>query len=215
MPISNYTELKTAVQEWLAHDDITARVEDLIALGEAVLNRKISLRQSHTNVTGTLAATGIITLPTDYLELESFKVDSDINGVEMVYLDPKQFRASPLNNGSGFPTHYTIYGSELRVLKKPSSTSTYTYDMDYLAKVPALSATNLENWLLTLAPDLYLYQSLLMAEPYLHNDMRIQLWQLMVDNAIHELQGQDMRARYKPGVRRLPDGSTDGNFRRI
>lgn len=213
MPISNYAELKTAVEEWLAHDDITARVEDLISLAESSLNRRLSLRQSHTTVSGTLAGTGIITLPTDYLEMEGFRIDGAVSGGKLIYLSPSEFRNSDLNFGTGFPTHYTIVGNTIKCIKTPDS-AVYTYDLDYLARIPALSVTSDENWLLTLAPDLYLYHSLLQAEPYLHNDERIQLWKLMSDNAIHELQGQDMRARYRPGVRRLPGGAVDGNFRR-
>lgn len=218
MPISTFEELKTAASEWLAHDDVSARVEDLIALAEASLNRRLSLRQSQKSATGTVGSTGQITLPTDFLEIEAFTVDTGANYLAMTYMDPPSFFGAVGQSGSGYPRYYTIVGETLYVMPKPDSTTTYNYTILYLSRIPALSSTTTTNWLLTIAPDLYLFATLLQAEPYLHNDPRIPLWQMMVNNAISELQGQDMRARYRPGTgvqRPGGSGSTDGVFRRI
>lgn len=214
MAITTFDELKTATTEWLAHDDVTARVEDLISFAEASFNRSISLRQQFTATSGTLASTGIITLPTDYLELQAFNVDGDVPGKPMTYLPPREFRDSGLNSGSGFPTHYTITNDSIKVIQTPDSTTTYTYYLDYLARLPALTVSNQTNWLLTIAPDLYLYKTLLQCEPYLHNDERIVQWQTMADRAVAELQGQDARSKYRPGVTRITSYTPEGTFRR-
>ena len=39
MAISNYTELKTAVANWLDRDDLTDRIPEFIALAESRFNR--------------------------------------------------------------------------------------------------------------------------------------------------------------------------------
>ena len=49
--------------------------------------------------------------------------------------------------------------------------------MVYRANIPPL-ASNGANWLLTLAPDLYLYGALLESAPYIKEDGRIQTWGL-------------------------------------
>ncbi len=167
-------------------------------------------------LTGTLSG-NTITLPDEWLEMVRFTMSTGTPVIQMEYQDPHGFFAANHQTLSGFPRYYTIVGSTLYVGPSPDSGTTYTYTIQYLERIPVLSATNTSNWLLDIAPDLYLFGSLLQAEPYLHNDERIPLWKLMVDNAIHELQGQDMRARYRPGARQLPGGSgaIESSFRRF
>jgi hypothetical protein len=216
VPISTFSELKTAVEEWLAHDDVSGRTEDLIALAEAGLNRRLSVRQMRQVLTGTLT-TSTITIPDDWLEMIRFTVSSGVPLISLEYQAPNAFFAANHQTVSGFPKYYTIVGSTIHVGPTPDSTSSYSYTIEYLERLPVLSDSNPENWLLTIAPDLYLFASLLQAEPYLHNDERLPVWQTMVNNAIHELQGQDMRSRYRPGARQLPGGSgaIESNFRRF
>ena len=44
MAISNYTELKTAVANWLDRDDLTDRIPEFIALAESRFNRLLRIR---------------------------------------------------------------------------------------------------------------------------------------------------------------------------
>lgn len=216
MPITSYSELKTAIEEWLAQDDVSARTDDLIGLAEATFNRRLSLRQMQNVMTGTLT-TNTITIPNDWLEMIRFTMDSGVPVQEMTYQDPSSFFGAAHQTVSGFPRYYTIVGSTIYVGPTPDSGTGYTYTIQYLERLEVLSDSNTSNFLLEIAPDLYLFGALLQAESYLHNDERIPLWQTMVNNAIHELQGQDMRSRYRPGARQLPGGSgaIESNFRRF
>jgi len=45
----------------------------------------------------------------------------------------------------------------------------------------------------TANPDLYLYGSLLAAEPFLKNDKRVGMWKAMFDEAMMELEAQNAR----------------------
>jgi hypothetical protein len=58
--------------------------------------------------------------------------------------------------------------------------------MVYRQNVPPL-ASNSTNWLLTLAPDLYLYGALMEASPYIKNDPRIQVWGTLMASALNDL----------------------------
>jgi len=66
MPITNYSELKTAVENWLDHTLFTTRVPDFIALFEATANRRLRMRQQETSATLT-PSSGAVALPADYL----------------------------------------------------------------------------------------------------------------------------------------------------
>ena len=80
----------------------------------------------------------------------------------------------------------------------PTPNEDYTVQIVYRANIPAL-ASNSTNWLLTLAPDLYLYGALLMAEPYLQNDERIPLWAGAVQKTIADMNLESDRARAPRG----------------
>lgn len=89
-----------------------------------------------------------------------------------------------------------VGGSELEVTPAPASAA--TLEMLYYASIPAL-ADNTTNWLMTAAPDAYLYGSLLHAAPYLDDDMRVAVWQAGYSRALSGLQAADERAKYSGG----------------
>src|SRR5262245_47651538 len=75
MTIANYTDLKTAIETWLARAGDTAisgNAADLVTLCESRLNRKLPLRVMwiNTTLTGTLGSRSIA-LPSDFVEPEA------------------------------------------------------------------------------------------------------------------------------------------------
>jgi len=69
MSITTYTELKTAVENWLDHTLFTARVPEFIALFEATANRRLRVQQQETQGPALIpsAVNGSVPLPADYL----------------------------------------------------------------------------------------------------------------------------------------------------
>jgi hypothetical protein len=57
----------------------------------------------------------------------------------------------------------------------------------YLAKIPALSDSNTSNWLLSEAPDVYLYGSLVHSAPYLQEDDRLGVWAQLYGAAVERV----------------------------
>ena len=64
----------------------------------------------------------------------------------------------------------------------PTPNAVCTIEMVYRANLPPL-ATAGTNWLLTAAPDLYLYGALVESAPYLKEDARLQTWGQLFANA--------------------------------
>ena len=56
----------------------------------------------------------------------------------------------------------------------PAPADDIEIEMVYYGKIPALTSINTTNWLLTRAPDIYLYGALTHAAPFLKNDARLQ-----------------------------------------
>lgn len=84
-------------------------------------------------------------------------------------------------------------GSEIELAPTPDAN--YTIEMVYRQNIPAL-ASNTTNWLLTAAPDLYLYGTLLETAPYLKEDERIQTWALGLKTALDSLNTANITAAF-------------------
>jgi hypothetical protein len=74
----------------------------------------------------------------------------------------------------------------------------YDVEIVYRGNIPDL-ATNSTNWLLTLAPDLYLYGTLLEASPYIQNDERLAVWGSALVTVIDQLNLHGERQSFNSG----------------
>jgi hypothetical protein len=88
---------------------------------------------------------------------------------------------------------YCLLANQIQLAPAPDGT--YTVEVDYYEVIPPL-ASNSTNWLLTAAPDIYLYGSLLEAAAFLLDDPRVPLWQAAYAQCIGQLNSADRNARW-------------------
>lgn len=191
MAISTYSELQTAVQNWLmGRTDVVAFVPDFVALGEGHINAELRVRQMET-VADLTPTSGICTLPEDYLEYRRVVEKSNPRRT-MEYISPTRadheypFRQSALSNS------FTIIGSSLYTFPLTSS----DVELTYYASVPALSDAAPTNWLLTARPELYLRASLMMAAEFIKDDDEAAKQKALADLVIQQMHRLDERANY-------------------
>ena len=199
MAITNYTELQTAIVNWTKRTEgITARANEFIALAEADFNRKLRTRdmESVATVTASAATYPLSALSSTYLEHRTFWLDLATDR-PLEYVTPDVFHAKYLGVDTGKPVAYTIEGNVLRF--GPAPDSTYTGQFLYVGAVPALSTASATNFLLTAAPDVYLYGSLVQAAAYFNDDNRLPIWETFYERAIDEYQRSQNRGRYSSG----------------
>ena len=116
------------------------------------------------------------------------------------------FMPKPLygDNGSGMHTHqslwkkgkplfYNITQGEIELFPTPDAT--HNLEMYYYGKIPALSASNATNAVLTFFPDAYLYGSLVHTAPYLGDDQRTQVWAALYQSTIDAINRQSESAK--------------------
>lgn len=132
-------------------------------------------------------------LPTDFLEMRNFQLNTDPKQI-LRFVTPEYIDTFWTGSTTGQPQVYTFIGGEIQVA--PSPDSSYTAEMDYYQKLDIASSVN---WVLTNAPDAYLYGSLLAAEPFLKNDKRIPTWERYFEKAIADLERADIRERWGGG----------------
>lgn len=183
MTITSYSTLVTAVTEWLAREQDTtlvARIPTFIQLTEAKLNRELFVRQMENRAT-TRVDTGstepeFISLPDDFQSMRRVRLSSVTGKPHLDFKSGTQLDEyrTGRGNSTGQPLFFSVFGTEMELCPTPDQN--YTIEMVYRQTIPALTSTNTSNWLLTLAPDLYLYGSLLESAPYIKEDGRAQTW---------------------------------------
>ena len=208
MAINTYSTLQTAVANWLDRSDLTDRVPEFIALAEATFNRVLRLRAMETTVADTTpSGSKEDALPTGYLQMREIHLTTT-PVVSLAYITPEIMYRIRAGSTSGKPNSYTIVGDN--ILFGPTPDGAYDYSMTYYKSFDALADGTQTNWLVLNAPDLYLYGTLLQAEPFLMNDERVPLWERGVRQVINDLQNQDDKDRHSGSEMRVMN--TSGYF---
>jgi hypothetical protein len=186
MAISTYSELQTAVANWLNRTDLTDRIPEFIALAEAQMNRRLRVRQMVTRAEAALASE-FVDAPQDMLEPIRLTLEISESDIRMLqYLAPERLLAEKVGIvSSAEPAFYSMVGGSLQLLPMPDTT--YTSELTYYARIAPL-ASNSTNWLLSAYPDAYLYGALLQAAPYLVDDERTVTWGTMFQAALNDIQ---------------------------
>lgn len=193
MAITTYSELKDAVQEWLAgRTDLASKVDDFLDLCEADINSLPDFRVLEMETVTLLPlAAGAVVLPDDYLEWRQVTLVTDPRR-GLNYIPPSQVETWYADRVMSPSNTFTIINNTVSVYPL------YTGDVEmvYYAKVPALSATATTNWLLTKKPNVYLFGTLAYAALYIMDDAMQKNYFGRYSAAMMELIAADRGARY-------------------
>ena len=192
MALDTFAGLKATIADYLNRDDLTSVIPSFITVAEAKFNRKLRVRQMVKRATATLD-TQYFAFPADFLQAKEFQLNTNpITYLQYVTQNQGDYRSANQYIATGKPQFYTIIGTQIQVIPTPDTG--YTGELTYYGKIPILSDSNTSNWLLTYAPDLYLYGALLEASPYLKDDERLAVWSTLYTNSIGDIEIADQRA---------------------
>jgi hypothetical protein len=195
--ITTYAELQTATANWLDRTDLTARIPEFIELAEANFNRQIRQPEMIAKDDAFSLASRYTTLPTDTLQI--IRIVVDLTPVIVLgYMTPEEIsERRTVITATGKPYYFTTIGGSTNQLEiLPSPDSTYTSSIVYYTRIAALTDVATSNWLLDDHPDIYLFGTLVEAEPYLKNDERLSMWSARLDKALNDLRLQGQRERH-------------------
>lgn len=194
MSLTNYSDLKTSVANYLARTDLTDQIPDFIRLAEYRMRREVRIRQMLKSATTvTVSGDATVEMPTDFLEARDFVVVGNPTQ-PLSYVSPSALSRNAISSTTGKPTEYTILASEFQLSPVPSSV--YTLQVLYYAAPTLLSDENASNVFMANVPDMLLYASLIEAEPYLMNDARLQTWIAMYERASVSVTKSDESGQY-------------------
>jgi hypothetical protein len=197
MALTNYTQLQTAIQDYLDDETMNARVPDFITLFEAKARRALTTSDTVGTSVGTTTSDGKISLPTDFSMVRRVHV----NGLPLDYITAED--AGHRNSRqSGRSTYaYSLEGKVLTVVPPGIVDVTLVYSQT----VPALSGTNPTNWILDAHPDAYLYGALSEAEGYGFDDPRLAMWKALANDALGQIIGADQGTEWASAATLSPD----------
>jgi hypothetical protein len=205
MAINTYGTLQTAVANWLDRDDLSARIPEFVSLCEAIFNRTLRIRAMETTVSdNTPSGSKEDALPTGYLQMREIHLSTSPI-VSLSYITPEIMYRIRAGSTNSKPNSYTIMGDN--ILFGPTPDGVYAYSMTYYKAIDALSDAAPTNWAILNAPDLYMYGTLLQAEPFIMNDERVPLWERGFRQAITDIQEQDNKDRHSGSEMRVMNTS--------
>ena len=189
--ITNYTTLQSTIADYLNRADLNSQIQTFIQMAEADMNTRLRTREMIVRAEATSSAE-YVQLPSDWLEAINLHIVDGKQPLRFVTLDEAdriikeqiytQVAAFSLMNGA------------IELVPPPGDD--VDIEMIYYAKIPTLSAQQTTNWLLTKAPDVYLYGSLLHAQPFLMDDQRMPVFATLYNSRIEALNEESMKSTH-------------------
>lgn len=196
--IISYSTLQTAVADFLTRDDLTAYIPNFVQNWEEDFYRDpqnwASWMESALSVS---IASNVAAVPSDYLGLKIAYISGQTSPpLKRISLD-QLYQRFPRSVSGNQAAYFARNASNFEF--GPQITSG-TLVGTYYAK-PTLLRNDSDgiNWLITNAPDLCLYGSLIAAEPFLRNDARLGVWQTMYSTALGSYRAQFKEEDYSGG----------------
>lgn len=212
MSIKTYSELQVSIADWLNRSDLTSVIPDFIELVDARLNRLQLTREvkelffddpstgelpfnSFFPGTGPMSSVPLTESMTNLRSLVLFGVQDDdqpqffnppLNAPVIQLVSLEQVYASrSFNPAARMPLLAAVLPD--RIVLSPLPDQVYRWQITVEVHEP-LSDALPTNTVLTIAPDVYLYGSLVEAAPYLKDDPRVPVWEQRFQQGVAELQ---------------------------
>lgn len=204
MAIDTFANLQTAIGNWMHRTDLAAVIPDFIAIAESRMTADLDARsqQARTTLTctpGSTVAARYVALPSDFVEMNRLTLMTE-PAVALEYCSPDQIvDDSAFLLSAGAPRVFTVIGANIELAPPPDSA--YSLELVYRQRIPALSVSNTTNWVLTQAPNVYLFGALMASVGYTQDEARLPMWnekyKAAVDavNSIDWYSGSTMRVK--------------------
>ena len=196
MPLTNYAELKTQVQQWAHRDDVPGIVDDVILMVEADMFEQnehhpaLSVREMETRATATAdTTTRFLALPDSFMSMRRLRI-SDSVGSDIKLRSPEGL---VIKSGSGRPRYFSTT-SQLEFDIQPDSA--YTLEMIYFKRPTGLSSANTTNDILTNYPNIYALGCQWAVKMFQNEPQLGAVWYGMFSNAIRGASRTDRRGRF-------------------
>lgn len=191
MSITNYSTLQSTIASYLNREDLLAQMPTFIQLAEADMNTRLRTRDMITRAEATSSAE-YVQLPSDWLEAINLHIVDGKQPLRFVTLDEADRIITEKQYNQVMA--YSLMNGAIELVPAPGDD--VDIEMIYYGKIPALSAQQTTNWLLTKAPDVYLYGACLHAQPFLMDDQRMPVFATLYNSRIEALNEESMKSTH-------------------
>lgn len=191
MTISTYSELKSAIDNWLERNDLSSSgaADEAIDLCEAEMQRELKLQAFET--TGNVTVTsGTGALPTGFNKARSVYWATDPNRV-LRYVTPNELERIKSSTPSEV-NYYTVVGTSVLVADDQSGTLVMTYTANFTP----LDGTNTTNSILTNHPACYLYGSLAQAAIFCKDFDSAARYRTIFESELQQVKADNTEKKY-------------------
>lgn len=192
MPLTTVGELRTEIADWAERSDLSDnRLNSFVTLTESYVNRV--LRVPSMEWRALVSSTeGRLLIPFDYLELRNIAYIGTADSQDRYDLEASTFEqvnTHRLLYNDTVPTLYARQGNFWFVASDPGDDK--VFEIRYYRFLTALDDVNQpDNWLLQVAPEVYLFGGLYFLYMFLQDETKAAYWQKLFDDAIARLQKQ-------------------------
>lgn len=195
MAITNYLELRQAIQDYSKRTDALNMLDTFIDLTESDIWQNLRSRDMEARATATTDTIDrFMPLPDYFLQMRKITLSSGGRIFDLEQLAPESL---PINPAAGRPASYSVT-AQLVFNRVPDSA--YTAEMHYYRQLTPLSSDNLTNEILTRFPAVYLYGCLYHFAQWSHNDIMLGKYSTLFDEEMKRANKLDRRGRYGPGA---------------
>lgn len=204
MALSNFTELKAALADWLDGSPLGGREADFIALCEDEINARLGVAIGTGATIRPMMQRDPVTIDAEYVDMPDGNtvrpLTLEVEGLDrpwsIPYISPDSLvgfnygaaeQRSALQeviNGNP-PRFYSIIGDEMRFYPVPQAPLSAI--ITRFVKIPALSDATASNWVLASHRNVYLYGSLAQASMFGWNDAGMSNWGELFQQAMDGL----------------------------
>lgn len=190
MAIASYSDLQTAVANWVHDNSLTALIPDFITLGEKRIHREVRCRDNEAALSVAIAS-GVAAIPADYVELKYAYIDMTPVRVLERTTARKIFEQYPTRAASGTPKMIATDNGNFIFGCYPSSN--WTIKGTYYKNLVTVSS--IWNTLATNNPDLYLYAALFEAADYVNDEASMNKWNGKYQKVLNDINSQEQAER--------------------
>lgn len=189
--ITNYTTLQSTIADYLNRADLTAQIPTFIQFAEADMNTRLRTREMIVRAEAQ-SSNEYVQLPTDWLEAINLHIVDGAQPLRFVTLDEADY----INKQQFFTNvaAYSLMNGAIELIPPPGAD--IDIEMVYYGKITPLSEVVSTNWLLTKAPDVYLYGALMHAQPFLMDDQRMPVFAAIYNSRIEALNEESMKSTH-------------------
>ena len=196
MALDTYTNLKTAIANFLARDDLTSEIDDFIDLTEADFNRRLRIRAMESVNTSFTIDAATESLPTGFLQVKSFVITSSTPD-KTLELSTAYHQANTQGyTNVGTPRLYSIEGSNFRFSPVPDTA--VTARLTFYKAFDSLDGSTATNTILTNHPDVYLYGALYYASTFIRgmDQGSVAQFKAQYETALKQVEEADEKDKY-------------------